>query len=69
MAMIGSLDHPMVTIIGGGFGGMCMAIKLKEQGINSFRIIEKLEDIGGTWLHNRYVRVLFSASFPCARAL
>ena len=41
-------------IIGAGFSGLCMGIKLLEAGMKSFLIIEKSEDIGGTWWDNRY---------------
>jgi len=43
-----------VLIIGAGFSGLCMAIKLLEAGMNSFLVIEKSDDIGGTWYDNRY---------------
>jgi cation diffusion facilitator CzcD-associated flavoprotein CzcO len=43
-----------VLIIGAGFAGVCMGIKLRESGMNSFLIIEKSDDIGGTWYDNRY---------------
>jgi cation diffusion facilitator CzcD-associated flavoprotein CzcO len=43
-----------VLIIGAGFSGLCMGIKLLEAGMNSFLIIEKSADIGGTWWDNRY---------------
>jgi cation diffusion facilitator CzcD-associated flavoprotein CzcO len=43
-----------VLIVGGGFSGLCMAIKLRETGMNSFLLIEKSDDIGGTWYDNRY---------------
>jgi cation diffusion facilitator CzcD-associated flavoprotein CzcO len=43
-----------VLIIGAGFSGICMGIKLRDAGINSFLIIEKSSDIGGTWWDNRY---------------
>ena len=51
--------HPAVTdvdvlIIGGGFSGLCMGIKLLEADMDSFLIIEKSADIGGTWWDNRY---------------
>jgi cation diffusion facilitator CzcD-associated flavoprotein CzcO len=46
-----SLD---VLIIGAGFSGLCMAIKLREAGIDSFLVIEKADDIGGTWWFNTY---------------
>lgn len=43
-----------VVIIGAGFSGICMAIKLKKAGMNSFVILEKASEIGGTWHHNVY---------------
>lgn len=43
-----------VLIIGSGFAGLCMAIKLREQGIEDFRILERGPDVGGTWRDNHY---------------
>jgi cation diffusion facilitator CzcD-associated flavoprotein CzcO len=43
-----------VLIVGAGFSGICMAIKLLEAGMKSFLVIEKSDDIGGTWWENRY---------------
>jgi cation diffusion facilitator CzcD-associated flavoprotein CzcO len=43
-----------VLIIGAGFSGLGMAIKLREAGWNSFLILEKSSEIGGTWWDNRY---------------
>lgn len=43
-----------VAIIGAGFSGLCMAIKLKEAGRANFRVFEKASDLGGTWFLNRY---------------
>ena len=43
-----------VAIIGAGFSGLCMAIKLKESGRTNFKVFEKASDIGGTWFLNRY---------------
>src|ERR1051326_7876211 len=43
-----------VLIVGAGFSGLCMAIKLREAGIDSFLVIEKAEEIGGTWWFNQY---------------
>ena len=43
-----------VVIIGGGFGGMLAAARLRDIGIDDFRIIEKGGDFGGTWYWNRY---------------
>ncbi|WP_257547044.1 NAD(P)/FAD-dependent oxidoreductase [Sphingopyxis sp. DBS4] len=47
-------ERPDVAIIGGGFSGMLAAARLKEQGIENFRIIEAGADFGGTWYWNRY---------------
>lgn len=43
-----------VLIVGSGFSGLCMAIKLREAKMNSFLLIEKSDDIGGTWYDNKY---------------
>ncbi|MDE0886927.1 MAG: NAD(P)/FAD-dependent oxidoreductase [Myxococcota bacterium] len=43
-----------VAIIGAGPGGLCMAIHLKQAGIEDFVILEKSSGVGGTWNHNRY---------------
>jgi cation diffusion facilitator CzcD-associated flavoprotein CzcO len=42
-----------VAIIGAGFGGICMGIKLKRAGI-SFQIFEKADRVGGVWRDNVY---------------
>src|ERR1700733_11725949 len=41
-------------IVGAGFSGLCMAMRLRAAGMNSFLVIEKSEGIGGTWWENRY---------------
>ena len=41
-------------VVGGGFGGLLAAARLKEAGINNIRIVEKGGDFGGTWYWNRY---------------
>ncbi len=43
-----------VAIIGTGFGGLCVAIALKRAGIDSFVVLEKGDDVGGTWRENQY---------------
>ena len=43
-----------VLIVGGGFGGQLAAARLKQAGIDDFRILEKAGDFGGTWYWNRY---------------
>jgi cation diffusion facilitator CzcD-associated flavoprotein CzcO len=49
-----SITKVDVLIVGAGFSGLCMGIKLLEADMKSFLIIEKSEDIGGTWWDNRY---------------
>jgi cyclohexanone monooxygenase len=43
-----------VAVVGAGFSGLCMAIKLKEAGIQDSTIFEAADDIGGTWWQNKY---------------
>jgi cation diffusion facilitator CzcD-associated flavoprotein CzcO len=43
-----------VAILGAGFGGLCMGIKLLEAGIRNFVILEKDREVGGTWRDNTY---------------
>ncbi len=43
-----------VAVIGGGFGGLLTAARLREAGVDSLRVIEKGGDFGGTWYWNRY---------------
>jgi cyclohexanone monooxygenase len=47
-------DEVEVVVIGGGFGGMLAAARLREAGVDDIRIIEKGGDFGGTWYWNRY---------------
>ncbi len=41
-----------IAILGTGFSGLGMAIKLKKAGMEDFVVIEKASDIGGTWRDN-----------------
>ena len=43
-----------IAIIGAGPGGLCMAKRLKDEGIDDFVILEKSDGVGGTWNLNRY---------------
>ena len=47
-------DHVTFAFIGGGFAGLVVGARLKEAGIDDYRIIEKGGDFGGTWYWNRY---------------
>ncbi len=50
----GHMGTPSIAIIGTGFGGLGMAIRLKQAGIESFTIYEKADGVGGTWRDNVY---------------
>ena len=47
-------DAVDVIVVGGGFGGLLAAARLREAGVERIRIIEKGGDFGGTWYWNRY---------------
>src|SRR5215468_8791342 len=43
-----------VVIIGAGFGGIGMALALKQAGIEDFLVVDRASDLGGTWRDNTY---------------
>ena len=45
---------PGIVIVGAGFGGIGMGIALKKAGFHDFVILDKGDDLGGTWRDNRY---------------
>ena len=47
-------DRVDVLIVGGGFGGLLTAARLREAGVERIRIVEVGGDFGGTWYWNRY---------------
>lgn len=49
-----AIEHFKVGIIGSGFAGLGMAIRLKQQGDHDFVVFEKESGIGGTWRVNHY---------------
>jgi len=42
------------VVIGTGFSGLGMAIQLKRDGRDDFVVLEKADDVGGTWRDNTY---------------
>ncbi|MEJ2868223.1 NAD(P)/FAD-dependent oxidoreductase [Actinomycetospora sp. OC33-EN08] len=59
-----------VAIVGAGFAGLGLAIRLRRQGVDDFVLLERADDVGGTWRDNRYPGVacdvpshLYSFSF------
>jgi cation diffusion facilitator CzcD-associated flavoprotein CzcO len=43
-----------VVVVGAGFGGLGMAIALKQAGIEDFLVVDRADDLGGTWRDNTY---------------
>ncbi len=43
-----------IVIIGGGFSGLGVAIRLLDRGIRDFVVLEKSSQLGGTWRENTY---------------
>src|SRR5260221_2748404 len=54
MSASGDRTHFRIAIIGSGFGGLGAAIRLKQQGITDFVLLERASDVGGTWRDNSY---------------
>jgi len=46
--------HHRVAIIGSGFAGLGMAIRFRQHRIDDFVILERADDLGGTWYANTY---------------
>ncbi|HEX6878415.1 MAG TPA: NAD(P)/FAD-dependent oxidoreductase [Nocardioidaceae bacterium] len=46
--------HTRVLVIGAGFGGLGLALKLSEAGEQDFLVVERGSDVGGTWRDNTY---------------
>ncbi len=47
-------SHVRVAIVGTGFSGLGLAIRLKQRGMNDFVLLERAGDVGGTWRDNTY---------------
>ena len=43
-----------VIVIGAGFGGIGAAIQLKRLGFENFAVLDREDDLGGTWYVNHY---------------
>ncbi|GAB3209923.1 NAD(P)/FAD-dependent oxidoreductase [Marinactinospora endophytica] len=50
----GTRRHVRIAIIGAGFGGIGLGIRLRQAGETDFVILERAEDVGGTWRDNTY---------------
>ncbi|WP_280296050.1 flavin-containing monooxygenase [Nocardia abscessus] len=49
-----SIEHRQIVIVGSGFSGIGLTIKLREAGFDDLMILERADDLGGTWQANTY---------------
>ena len=47
-------EHYRVAVIGAGFAGVGIGVRLLEHGIGDFVILERNESVGGTWFEHTY---------------
>ena len=47
-------DHARIVIVGAGFSGLGLAIRLKQQGTHDFTVLERDAEVGGVWNANTY---------------
>ncbi len=66
----GVSEHRRVVVIGAGFAGIGLGIRLLQEGIDDFVVLEKAAEVGGTWEANTYPGIqcdipshLYSLSF------
>ena len=43
-----------VAIVGAGFAGLGTAIRLRQAGVDDYIVLERADDVGGTWRDNSY---------------
>ena len=70
MSGLQPVEEVDTIIVGSGFGGLGMGIRLARESERSFLILERADDVGGTWRDNTYPGVacdipshLYSFSF------
>jgi cation diffusion facilitator CzcD-associated flavoprotein CzcO len=47
-------SHVRVAVVGTGFSGLGTAIRLRRSGTSDFVVLERGDDVGGTWRDNSY---------------
>ncbi|MGW6201603.1 flavin-containing monooxygenase [Kribbella sp. NPDC055110] len=47
-------ERHRIVVIGTGFAGIGMSVRLKQAGYDDFVVLERAEDVGGTWRDNTY---------------
>ncbi|MFC9787414.1 flavin-containing monooxygenase [Rhodococcus sp. NPDC127528] len=48
------IHRTRVLVVGSGFSGLGMAIQLRKAGRSDFVVLEKADEVGGTWRENTY---------------
>src|SRR3954468_7859517 len=48
------MDDLSVAIVGSGFSGIGLAIRLRQAGVEDFAVLERGDGVGGTWHYNTY---------------
>ena len=49
-----NVPHHRLVVVGTGFAGLALAAGLRRDGIDDFVLLEKADDVGGTWRDNTY---------------
>jgi cation diffusion facilitator CzcD-associated flavoprotein CzcO len=52
--LFGAEGTPRVVVVGAGFGGIGVGVKMRRAGIRTFTIYESSLGVGGTWWDNTY---------------
>src|SRR5690348_16321791 len=47
-------EHVDIAIIGSGFAGIGAAVRLAQAGFDDYVVLERADDVGGTWRDNSY---------------
>ena len=50
-----------IVIIGAGFSGIGMAVRLLQAGIDDFVMLDRATEMGGTWRDNTYPGAFFAS--------
>jgi cation diffusion facilitator CzcD-associated flavoprotein CzcO len=51
---VSAVPHRRIAIVGSGFSGLGLAIRLKQRGLHDFVVLERAAELGGTWRDNSY---------------
>lgn len=52
--MSAAAEHRHIVVVGAGFSGIGLAVRLREAGFDDLLVLERADDLGGTWRANTY---------------